>query len=428
MVASLTVPTATSVHPVPAKLLEVNRSVLNDELQRSGREKVSFTHLIGWAVVRALGEVPALNSSFVEDADGKGTPGVVRHTHVGLGLAIDLERPDGSRTLVVPVIKDADTLDFVAFVSPTRSSSTKRARASSTSTTSPARPSRSRTRARSARLSRCRGSCAAKGRSSASARSTIRPSSKRRRPRPSPRSASARSSRSPRPTTTASSKVPSPGSSCAGCTSCSSGADGFYDDVFASLGVLRDAGALGSRRAVRRQRDEAEIRKELKVQSLINMYRVRGHLIAHLDPLQTEPPTLHAELDPAHYGLSVWDLDRRFHTGRTPRNRDPPAFAEILEILRDAYCRTVGVEYMHIQSPDEKRWIQRHVEGVSTDVTTDEKRHILERLNAAEAFETLPPPALRRPEALRTRGGGVDDPVPRRDARGSGTRRSSTRS
>ncbi len=115
MVASLSVPTATSVHPVPARLLEVNRALINEHLARRFGGKVSFTHLVGWAVVRALQAVPALNASFVEDADGKGTPGVRRHAHVGLGLATDLQRPDGSRSLVVPVIKQADKLDFTGF-------------------------------------------------------------------------------------------------------------------------------------------------------------------------------------------------------------------------------------------------------------------------------------------------------------------------
>ena len=91
MIASLAVPTATSVHPVPAKLLEVNRPIINDQLGRTTGGKVSFTHIIGWAVVQALQAVPAMNSSFVADIDGTGTPGVVRHEHVGLGLAVDHE-------------------------------------------------------------------------------------------------------------------------------------------------------------------------------------------------------------------------------------------------------------------------------------------------------------------------------------------------
>ncbi len=111
MEASLEVPTATSFRSVPAKLLEVNRRVINGYLGRTRGGKVSFTHLIGFAVVRAIHEsVPVMNSSYVEDAEGK--PRVVRHEHVSLGIAVDLEKSDGSRTLLVPVVRDADTLDF----------------------------------------------------------------------------------------------------------------------------------------------------------------------------------------------------------------------------------------------------------------------------------------------------------------------------
>ena len=95
MEASLGVPTATSVRVVPAKLLEVNRTIVNNQLFRTTGGKVSFTHLIGYAVVKALMAVPAMNAAFVADADGKGTPGVVRHRHVGLGLAVDVEKSGG---------------------------------------------------------------------------------------------------------------------------------------------------------------------------------------------------------------------------------------------------------------------------------------------------------------------------------------------
>ena len=116
MSASLAVPTATSVHPVPAKLLEVNRAVINDQLARTTGGKVSFTHLIAWAVVKALAVVPVMNASFVPEIDGTGTPGVIRHEHVGLGIAVDYERPGGGRTLFVPCVKDADLLDFSQFL------------------------------------------------------------------------------------------------------------------------------------------------------------------------------------------------------------------------------------------------------------------------------------------------------------------------
>jgi len=116
MEASLGVPTATSVRVVPARLLEVNRQVLNNQLARTTGAKVSFTHLIGYAVVRALTDVPALNAAFVESVGDSGKPGIIRHKHVGLGLAVDQEKSDGSRTLLVPCIKDADSLDFRSFV------------------------------------------------------------------------------------------------------------------------------------------------------------------------------------------------------------------------------------------------------------------------------------------------------------------------
>ncbi|HVJ98470.1 MAG TPA: 2-oxo acid dehydrogenase subunit E2, partial [Acidimicrobiia bacterium] len=112
MEASLDVPTATSVRAVPAKLLEVNRQILNNHLKRERGGKVSFTHLIGFAVLRALETVPRMNASY---GTVDGTPSVVHHDHVNLGLAIDLTKSDGTRTLLVPNIKNADTLDFAAF-------------------------------------------------------------------------------------------------------------------------------------------------------------------------------------------------------------------------------------------------------------------------------------------------------------------------
>jgi len=102
MEASLGVPTATSVRTVPARLLEVNRQILNNQLARTTGAKVSFTHLIGYAIVRALSDVPALNAAFVADADGTGKPGVIHHKHVVLGLAVDQQKSDGSRSLFAP--------------------------------------------------------------------------------------------------------------------------------------------------------------------------------------------------------------------------------------------------------------------------------------------------------------------------------------
>src|SRR5690606_12940394 len=113
METSLTVPTATSVRAVPAKLMVDNRIVINNHLVRTCGGKVSFTHLIGYAVVEALAEVPSMNSGFVE-VDGK--PSVSAPGAVNFGLAIDLAKPDGTRQLLVPSIKGADSMDFGQFV------------------------------------------------------------------------------------------------------------------------------------------------------------------------------------------------------------------------------------------------------------------------------------------------------------------------
>ena len=112
MEASLTVPTATSVRAVPAKLLIDNRTVINNALARGRGGKVSFTHIIGFAVVRALASVPGMNASFTH-VDGK--PAVQPHAAINLGIAIDTAKSDGSRQLLVPSIKNCQDLDFAGF-------------------------------------------------------------------------------------------------------------------------------------------------------------------------------------------------------------------------------------------------------------------------------------------------------------------------
>ena len=120
------------------------------------------------------------------------------------------------------------------------------------------------------------------------------------------------------------------------------------------------------------------------------MYRVRGHLIANLDPLGRRPPHTHPELDVHHYGLSIWDLDREFPAGGLGSGalgRKTMPLRDILGILRDAYSRTIGVEYMHIQEPEQKDWIQARVETPPIPLDGAQQRRILERLNTAEAYE-----------------------------------------
>ena len=159
------------------------------------------------------------------------------------------------------------------------------------------------------------------------------------------------------------------------------GENGFYDEVFAAMGVPYVP--VRWREDVNPEDDSVEAEeKEARVLQLINMYRVRGHLIAPLDPLQAEPPSMHEELDPVTYGLTIWDLDREFLTGKRKAK-----LGDILGILRDAYCRTATVEYMHMQDLDQKEWIQARMEGVPEELPDEDRRKILRKLNEAESFE-----------------------------------------
>jgi 2-oxoglutarate decarboxylase len=385
MEASLAVPTATSVRSVPAKLLEVNRQILNNHLGRTGRDKVSFTHLIAFAVVQALRDFPNLCSSY-EAVDG--TPTVVRHPRVNLGLAVDVERPDGSRSLLVPNIKDAQSLDFAGFwaayetvIAKVRGQDvTPDDFAGTTGTIT--NPGMIGTVHSVPRLMPGQGFILGVG--------AIGYPTEYEGADP---QTVARMGISTITTLTNTYDHRIIGGAESGeflrrIHDLLLGADGFYDDVFRSLAVpyeparwIRDHAAFDP---------EATHDKVVHVHQLVNMYRVRGHLIANLDPLGRRDPSTHPELDITHYGLSIWDLDREFPigglgAGKLGRSRMP--LREILGCLRDAYARTVGVEYMHIQEHDQKEWIQERVEIPSPEPTADEKRQILACLNAAEAFE-----------------------------------------
>ncbi len=388
MEASLGVPTATSVRVVPAKLLEVNRTIINNQLRRTTGGKVSFTHLIGYAVVRALAAVPAMNAAFVADVDGKGTPGVLRHAHVGLGLAVDVEK-SGGRTLLVPCIADDVTKDFKGFVTAyedlVRKIHTNKIAPDdfAGTTVTLTNPGTIGTVQSVPRLMPGQGLIVGVGALGVPAGFEAADPRKL---------AELGVGKTVTITSTYDHRIiqgAESGMFLAHVSECLMGGHGFYADVFDALEIpyepvawQRDADSSFEGADVGHER----LVKQNHVQTLINMYRVRGHLIAHLDPLDAEEVDLHPELDPLHYGLTIWDLPRRFVADGLA-GKDLATLDEILSVLRDAYCRTLGVEYMHIQDPIQKQWIQQHVEGVSASAEPDEQRHILERLNAAEVFE-----------------------------------------
>jgi multifunctional 2-oxoglutarate metabolism enzyme len=384
MSESLRVPTATSIRVVPAKLLEVNRTILNNHLSRTRGGRVSFTHLIGYAVVRAMTMVPNMRSSY---AESDGQPHVVRPGHLNLGLAVDVERADG-RVLLVPNVKQADSLDFAGFLR-AYEDVIRRVKdddldpemfADTTATLT--NPGTVGTVGSVPRL--MRGQSVIVGVGAIGYPAEYQGADPRAL-------AEIGVGKVITVTSTYDHRViqgAESGLFLRALHELLTGEHGFYDDIFQSLHVpyepVRWRADEHSRLGTARGDVEGE--KLIAVQHLINMYRVRGHLIGNLDPLSLSFKRVHPELDPATYGLTIWDLDREFLTdGLGGRERLP--LGEILGLLRDAYCRTVGVEYMHIAEPGQKRWLQERIEGVSTQLDTEDQRHILGRLNAAEAFE-----------------------------------------
>jgi 2-oxoglutarate dehydrogenase E1 component len=384
MERSLSVPTATSFRNVPAKLLEVNRSVINGYRNRTGQGKVSFTHLIGFAIVRAIADaVPNMNNGFATGADGK--PRLVRNEHINMGLAVDVAKADGSRTLVVPVLRDADTLDFAGFLA-AYDDLVRKVKTNKLAVTdfqganiSLTNPGTIGTVQSVPRLMPGQGVIVGVG--SIDYPAEFQGSDERTL-------GALGVSKVVTVTSTYDHRIiqgAESGLFLKRVHELLLGEHGFYHEVFRSLGVPYEA-VEWHVDVNPVNHEEANLHKQMQVATLIRVHRVRGHLIADLDPLRWQQPHMPPELDPATYGLTIWDLDREFLTGGVG-GTDKLPLGDLLHVLRDAYCRTIGVEYMHIQDFAEQRWIQHQLEGAKFELSKDQKRRIVERLNAAEAFE-----------------------------------------
>jgi len=384
MEASLDVPTATSFRNVPAKLLEVNRKVINGFRSRSGQGKISFTHLIGWAVVRAIADaVPAMKNGYQTDDDGK--PLLVVNDHVNMALAVDVEKRDGSRTLLTPIIRDADTLDFAGFLASYDELIRKVKNNKLTvedfigANVSLTNPGTIGTVQSVPRLMPGQGLIVGVGSIDFPAefegadRSSL---------------ADMGLSKTVTVTSTYDHRIiqgAESGLFLKRVKELLLGEHEFYDDIFHSLDLPYEA-VKWRPDTNPINKEEAMLRKQMAVAKLIRVHRVRGHRIADLDPLRWTEPHTPKELDPATYGLTIWDLDREFLTDGVG-GTDKLTLGNLLGVLRDAYCRTIGVEYMHIQNTDEQKWVQDRVETAHREFRIDDKRRILERLNAAESFE-----------------------------------------
>jgi 2-oxoglutarate decarboxylase len=385
MQASLAMPTATSFRIIPAKLLEENRRVLNRRLAARRGGKVSFTHLIGWAIVRALEATPAMKSSF---AEVDGTPYVVRPDVVNLGLAVDVEKEGGARSLLVPNIKGANRMDFAGFWS-AYEDVIRRVRSNKLSpddfagtTVTLTNPGTIGTQLSVPRLMPGQGAIIATGR--------VDYPSEYQGSDPAALAALG-VGKVIGVTSTYDHRViqgAESGEFLATLERLLLGEDRFYEGVFASLGIPYEPVRWSADRgAVQGDGLGSSQEKQAQVLRLVNMFRVRGHLLADIDPLGPDRILSHPELDPSHHGLSVWDLDREFFVDDLPGEDRRRSLRAVLDLLRDAYCGTIGFEFMHIQEPDQKRWIQERVEGVERSLSAEDQRFVLERLNAAEGFE-----------------------------------------
>ncbi|WP_157155501.1 MULTISPECIES: multifunctional oxoglutarate decarboxylase/oxoglutarate dehydrogenase thiamine pyrophosphate-binding subunit/dihydrolipoyllysine-residue succinyltransferase subunit [unclassified Diaminobutyricimonas] len=381
MDASLTVPTATSVRTIPAKLMIDNRIVINNHMKRARGGKVSFTHLIAWAMVQALKEFPSQNV-YYDEVDGK--PSVVTPAHINLGIAIDLPKPDGSRTLVVPGIKRADTMGFGEFLA-AYEDVVKRARDNKLTledykgnTISLTNPGGIGTVHSVPRLMKGAGCIIGAGaleypaEFQGSSPQTL---------------AELGIGKTITLTSTYDHRViqgAGSGEYLKKVHELLIGQNGFYEGIFAALRIPYAPIHWAADIRV----DVAErIDKTARVQELINSFRVRGHMMADIDPLEYQQRT-HHDLDIASHGLTFWDLDREFVTNGFGGKRVMP-LRDILGVLRDSYCRTIGIEYMHIQDPTQRKWFQDQLEKKYEKPTHDEQMRVLGKLNEAEAFETF---------------------------------------
>lgn len=378
---SLTVPTATSVRTIPAKLMIDNRIVINNHMSRTRGGKVSFTHMIGWALIQALKEFPSQNVFYAE-VDGK--PSVVAPAHINLGIAIDLPKPDGTRALLVPSIKRADTLTFGEYLTTyedlvSRARNNKLTAADFQGTTiSLTNPGGIGTVHSVPRLMKGQGCIVGAGALEYPAEFQGA-SEKTLNELAIGKTITLTSTYDHRVIQGAGS-----GEFLKKVHELLIGQRGFYDAIFAALRIpyapIHWAADINVDLAER-------VDKTARVQELINSYRVRGHLMADTDPLEYVQRT-HPDLEIEEHGLTFWDLDRFFVTNGFGGKRQMK-LRDILGVLRDSYCRTIGIEYMHIQDPDQRRWFQENVEVKYTKPGHDEQLRILDKLNQAEAFETF---------------------------------------
>jgi 2-oxoglutarate dehydrogenase E1 component len=390
MAHSLAIPVATSQRNLPVKVIDENRRVINQYRSIHGQSKLSYTHLVGWAIVKALGKVSALNNAFIEQ-NGESFKRIRKQ--VNLGLAVDLAGKDGGRALVVPNIKNANGMTFDQFVS-SYDDVIARARAGKLTvadfegtTVSLTNPGTVGTAGSIPRLMPGQGAIIATGAIDYPAEYQGVTEEMR---------ALLGLSKVMTVTCTYDHRViqgAESGAFLGQLAALLQGEDEFYHQIFQDLKVPYHPDVWEPARQTSLPAPFAvgvtpELARQAAVLQLINAYRVRGHLIADLDPLG-KPLTYHPELDPATYDLTIWDRDRQFITGTLMNGQTTATLREILERLRQTYCGRIGCEYMNIQHPEQKAWLQSRMEPTGNSWPLDEttRKRVLQRVIEAEEFE-----------------------------------------
>ncbi len=383
MEASLAMPTATSVRTVPMKLVIEQRTIINNFLRRSRGGKVSFTHIIGYAMVQALKALPEMNNGY-DEPDGH--PTLIENPSINLGIAVDVTKADGTRQLLVPNIKGCEDLDFAEFRE-AYEDVIKRAREGrltvddfAGTTASLTNPGGIGTTHSVPRLMTGQGVILGVG-SIAYAPEFEGASLHRLNELGVGKITTLTSTYDHRVIQGAVS-----GEFLKTIHDLLLGEHDFFTDIFTSLRIPyapllwhSDIGAFRT----------SQVPKAARVLELVMAYRNFGHMIADTDPLeyrQRRSPDLQLET----HGLTLWDLDREFPIGTFAESeRAVMKLRDILEVLRDSYCHTLGVEYMHIQDTQQRLWFQSRFERSHQPFPREEHIRILDKLNEAEVFETF---------------------------------------
>lgn len=387
MEVSLSVPTATSQRQIPLKVLEENRRLINEHLTSQHMSKISFTHIIAWAIVKALKTYPRLNDAF---AMIDGQPNRIQRPDVNIGLAVDVPKPDGSRSLLVPNIKKSNEMDFAEFFD-AYNKAVRGARVGNLPVTAYqdtsitlTNPGTIGTTASNARLMAGQGVIIATG-------SIDYP------PHYQGMAEEALSQLGISKVCTLASTYDhrivqgaESGSLLAEIHRLLIGEGDFYEQIFLDLqvpyppvkwAVDRYPTLLGNN-----LQGEA-IDKQARVLELITAYRLRGHLAAHVNPLEKHMPHhAHPELTLEHYGLTIWDLDREFFTGGLVGTQRA-TLRNILAMLRKTYCDKVGIEFRHLPDLTEREWLRSRIEAPRGVAPIEVRMQILKKLIAAEYFE-----------------------------------------